>query len=177
MSQTDFPHVTLVQTWLQRLVRQHPEGRELLDGLAAEVATRQRSTLHYGALGLRGRVEEARDAGECSTTFQARADAVLFGLEVLADDDSRFGLPPDVAAVVVETALGCADDEVALIERAVDLAERLRWHELVEARTQLEAWTAEPVPARWRSLLETFAATLRTLEATPPQTPQTAELP
>jgi hypothetical protein len=177
MNETDFPHVTLVRTWLQRLVRQHPEQRELVDDLMAEVATRKQSTLHYGALGLRVRIHQARDAGECSTTFQARADAVLFGLEVLADEDLRFGLAPDVVAVVVETALSCADDEIGLIERAVDLAGRLRWHELVEARTLLEAWTAQPVPAGWRSLLDTFVATLKRLEETPPQAPQTAEPP
>lgn len=177
MNETDFPHVALVKTWLQRLARQHPEEREFLDGVAAEVATRRQATLHYGALGLRVRVHQARDAGECSTTFQARADAVLFGLEVLADDGRRFGLAPDVVTAVVETALRCADDEIALIARAVHLAGRLRWRELVEARTLLDAWTAQRVPAGWRSLLDTFAATLQTLEETPPQPPPTAEPP
>lgn len=177
MNETDFPHVALVKTWLQRLARQHPEEREFLDGVAAEVATRRQATLHYGALGLRVRVRQARDAGECSTTFHARADAVLFGLEVLADDGRRFGLAPDVVTAVVETALRCADDEIALIARAVHLAGRLRWRELVESRTLLEAWTAQQVPAGWRSLLDTFAATLQTLEETPPQPPPTAEPP
>jgi hypothetical protein len=163
MSQPDFPHVTPVQSWMQQLARLHPEERELVEDVAAQVGTRRAVTLHYGALGLRVRVQRARDAGECSGAFQARADAVLWGLEVLAEENTTSGLPPDVVCVVVDAALACEDAEIPTIARAVDAAERVRWRELDEARALLDGWAAEQLPPRWQSVVDSLRAYAETV--------------
>jgi hypothetical protein len=158
MSQPDFPHVTLVRSWLEQLATLHPEEREYVDDVAAQVGTRSTMTLHYGALGLRVRVERARDAGECSAAFQARADVVLWGLEVLAVESKTSGLPREVVSVVVETSLACADAEIPFIARAVDAAERVRWREVTDARARLDGWAAMQPSLRWTAVADALRA-------------------
>src|SRR6266545_18043 len=122
---SDFRFGATVLDWLDRLLQLHGDQSEFLDTVVEKVKTSSETLLHYGALGLRGIVYDAANNGECTRAFQQRADAVLWGLEVLADDDSRFGLPSDVVISVVEVALAQGDDDLASVAPVVEIADRV----------------------------------------------------
>jgi hypothetical protein len=163
----EFKHARRVLTWIATLERRHPEQRELLETLAEQVRTRRDSTLHYGALGLRFQIDKARTKGDCSGAFAARAEAVLWGLEVIAADDMRFGLPVAVITDLVTTALECRGGALRTVARAIDIAERLRWHEWDEARQLLARYDARPSRD---PIWQTVIARLRRLARRAPNT-------
>jgi hypothetical protein len=149
----DFADGALVLGWLDELSRRHPEQRPFVDDVASQVRTRSAQTLHYGALGLRFKVEASVEAGDCSQAFQRRADAVLWALEVLAAEDARYGLPRDVLLSIATLALTAPDDDLEHVPAAIEIAERLRWHEEDEARDLLAAWPSGS-PAAWREIAD-----------------------
>jgi hypothetical protein len=153
LSRSDFADGDLVLSWFDELSRRHPEQRAFLDDVASQVRTRSSQALHYGALGLRGTVEAGLDAGDCSQAFQRRADAALWGLEVLAAEDRRYGVPREAVTSIAALALASPDENLELVPAAIEIAERLRWREWDEARDLLAAWPSGSPPP-WEALVE-----------------------
>ena len=97
--------------------------------------------------------------GDCTRLFEAHADAVLWGLEVIADD--RDTLAPELIDQIVAASLACDEKRIDEVARVIDLAGRVRWREHADARTLLAARDASRPSPSWMPALERLRHAMR----------------